>query len=347
VLKRFEAGKLKGNDGGDDRRRKRSPRSPVATWTEQEMVDGKQTPCLSIVLRTRGCSWWQKTGCTFCGYCNDAHPGVGEEDMLAQLDSVSDRFDAHDFVKIYTSGSFLDPDEVPGSVQRKAVELFGQGRLLVESRPEYVNRSSMDELVSGTGSLELALGLESSSNEVLKKSVRKGFAFKDYTRAATTAREAGARVRTYLILKPPFLTESGAVDDTVRSIKDASPYSDVISVNPVNIQARTITEHLWRHGMYATPWLWSVVDVLVKGSIHAKDVRLVSSPTAGGKSRGAHNCGRCDRRVMDSISRFSMEGDVGLLEDAGCDCRRAWNAQLVLEDGTLGGYPDMRRDIRD
>jgi uncharacterized Fe-S cluster-containing MiaB family protein len=56
-----------------------------------------------------------------------------------------------------------------------------------------------------------------------------------------------------------------------------------------------------------------------------------SHPTAGGMRRGAHNCGACDRRVIDAIEEFSL----GLREDFAdldCPCRETWRAQLDLQD---------------
>ena len=47
-------------------------------------------------------------------------------------------------VKIYTSGSFLDPDEMPLEARDeilKRLEALGIARLVIESRPEYVTAS--------------------------------------------------------------------------------------------------------------------------------------------------------------------------------------------------------------
>ena len=35
------------------------------------------------------------------------------------------------------------------------------------------------------------------------------------------------------------------------------------------------------------------------------DCRLIVHPTAGGKIRGAHNCGKCDDSIIKAIENFS------------------------------------------
>src|SRR2546428_2897730 len=142
-------------------------------------------------------------------------------------------------------------------------------------------------------------------------------------RAATVAREAGATVKTYLLIKRPFLTEREAIEDAVRPGHDADPHSDTVSFNRVNDQSRTIVDRLVRRGEYRPPWLWSVVEVLER----TRDLKahVKSHPTAGGLVRGAHNCGTCDRRVVNAIEEFSLglRADFG---DLSCACQDVWRA---------------------
>src|SRR2546428_11865268 len=157
--------------------------------------------------------------------------------------------------------------------------------------------------------LEIALGLESTNENVLKYAVNKVWGLKEHARAASIAHELGATVKTYLLIKPPFLTEREAIEDAVRSGHEADPYSNTVSFNPVNVQSRTIVDRLFRRGEYRPPWLWSVVEVLERTrhlKAHAK-----SHPTAGGMLRGAHIRGISDRRGENEIEEFSL----GLRDD--------------------------------
>ena len=143
------------------------------------------------------------------------------------------------------------------------------------------------------------------------------------------------------VLACPHVTEPGALSDIRSSIAAAAPLSDVISINPMNIQRRTSVERLWRNGLYSPPWLWTLVEALRGG----QDIRIVSHPSGGGKARGVHNCGDCDDGILGGIKRFSLDGDARHL-DISCGCRDLWRAQVDLEDHALRDGIDYRKDFR-
>src|SRR5438046_10431356 len=96
--------------------------------------------------------------------------------------------------------------------------------------------------------VEIALGLVSINDCAFRQSVNKVWGLKEPAHATDLAHAAGARVKTYLLVKPPFLTEREAIEDAVRSGHEADPYSDTVSFNPVNVQSRTIVDRLFRRG---------------------------------------------------------------------------------------------------
>jgi radical SAM enzyme (TIGR01210 family) len=165
---------------------------------------------------------------------------------------------------------------------------------------------------------------------VLENSINKGFELKDYIKAASTLKDLGIGVKTYLLVKPPFLSEREAILDAVNSAKVVADYTQTISFNPVNVQKYTLVEKLWRNGEYRTPWLWSVVEVL-RQSHKLKGVRLMSSPTAGGTKKGAFNCGKCDKEVLQAIEKFSLTQDISYLDAPDCECKNMWEDILNIE----------------
>ena len=67
-----------------------------------------------------------------------------------------------------------------------------------------------------------------------------------------------------------------------------------------------------------------------------------SAPTAGGKARGAHNCGRCDKEVLRAIGFHRLSDDMGELQAVpDCGCRARWEAQLELEGYQQGPFAPM------
>ena len=167
---------------------------PVATWTERELLDGEQVEAGVAILRTRGCYWSIREGCAMCGYFNDTVPGgVSTEALLAQWAQVIPHLTGKRYAKIYTSGSFLDPTEVPLDFAIQAMaEMHAAGveKVLVESLPEFVHARHMD--YGAAPALEVAIGLESATPLVLDKCVNKRMKWDGFTRSSANARNAGA-----------------------------------------------------------------------------------------------------------------------------------------------------------
>lgn len=317
---------------------KRSPSQLEACWKEKDLIEGEISDAMVIILRTNGCCWAKSGGCNMCGYRSASLSDVTEDDLNKQIDEALARYKGEPFVKIYTSGSFLDVKEIPVSIRDRIFREFSEcRRILVESRPEFVKKDVLSGL---PGTLTIALGLESSDPDVLRMSINKGFTPEDSRNAGLMIKDAGLAVRTYLLLKPPFLSESAAIEDTIRSALFADEFSDEISINPLNVQRGTLSERLWRSGDLRSPWIWSLVKVMreLSGKVGA---RLMSSPSGGASSRGVHNCGKCDRELLDAIERFSFSQNINDLNIT-CGCIEAWETYLESEK-ILGTAADLDR----
>lgn len=321
-------------------------KSPVAVWSEKDVVDGQVVDVLAVVLRTRGCFWSSKSGCLMCGYSNDCSSSVTGNDLVAQFELAMTRHSSQPFLKIYNSGSFFNEDEIEFEAQVKILALATQkaGRVLVETRPEFVTKEKLENAAKLVKKLEVAIGLETASDDIRRKCVNKGFQFSDYEKACELLKKHDASIRTYLLLKPPYLTEKEALDDAISSVKKASEHSQVISVNPVNVQNRTVVEALWKSGSYRPPWLWSLVEVL-KASSQLINIRVISAPSGGGTRRGTHNCGLCDRVVLDAVREFSLTGNASVFDKLNCKCKEEWLDLLDLERyaGTVGDLARLAR----
>lgn len=317
-------------------------RSPVAIWKEHDSIEGERVQAFVVILRTRGCWWSRERGCTMCGYNAESLDGIQPEHLRAQLSKALDSYGGEDFVKVYNSGSFLDEEEIPKEVRNEVLRSFGAAkRILFETRPEFVTQEALEEMPLER--VSVALGLESASDAVLGGCVGKGFTLDDYTRAARLLGSFKVPLRTYLLLKPPFLTERASIEDASISVAYASKYSESVSINPVNVQAGTVVEDLWRRGDYRPPWLWSLVEVLKTATDDGP--RVFSSPTGGGTPRGAHNCGRCDRNLLEAVQRFSFSQDRREFDGFGCRCAEEWRALTEFQD-VMSTSVDVERHLR-
>ncbi len=312
-----------------------SARRYVNLWTEAEALGPERVSAFVLILRTRGCYWADLKGCSMCGYAKDTlGRSATPEELAEQLARAVDRYRGEPYVKLYTSGSFLDDREVDPASREAIVAAFSgrARRLLVETLPEFATPERLEPLRRAfAGELEIALGLESTDPGVLARLVHKNAPPSEYLAAADRIRARGLRAKAYLLLKPPYLTEAEAADDVVRSVEVAAPHFDALSINPVHIQNGTVVEWLYHRRRYRPPWLWSLVDALARGATLRGDARLVSFPTAGGLPRGPHNCGRCDRDVLRAIETASLDQAFDGLEGLDCGCRAEWETTRRLE----------------
>ena len=325
---------------------KRRDDEAALVWREKELLDGELVDAGVIILRTSGCSHFHKGGCSMCGYNIESSGSVTPENIRKQFLRAVERLGDVRFLKIYTSGSFLDEREIPRDVAGEILRYAADHgtRLLFETRPEYVTYETLDRILKAHDRLEVALGLESANDRVLRYSINKGFTVKDYDDAARRLADRGIDVRTYILLKPPFLTEAEAIADARAAVAHASEVSKTVSLNPVNVQRGTLVERLWRNWAYRPPWLWSVLEVL--RTSEKAGSRIVCDPTGGGKERGAHNCGRCDGVILDSIRAFSLSQDISKLGAPECECKDIWRRILDSEGFVVGGTCDLQRFFR-
>ncbi len=295
-------------------------------WKEKELLDGKVANAMVIVLRTRGCGWSHVAGCSMCGYFKETYD-AGYEEIKKQIDEAYRKYGNEEIVKFFTSGSFLDVKEVPRELQIYAIEKFSKAKkIIIESRPEFIKNLEWLE-----GNIEVAMGLESANDRVLEHSINKGFRFRPWLKNAKLVKKLGKKLRVYILIKPPFLKEMESIKDAINSAKKVANIADVISFNPVAIHGKTIVESLWNRHLYRPPWLWSVIKVIREtkkfyGGMIKCDV------VAGGMARGAHNCGKCDKKILRAINEFNLKQDEKIFDEIECDCREEWLDFLELEE---------------
>ncbi|MFD1514611.1 archaeosine biosynthesis radical SAM protein RaSEA [Halomarina rubra] len=324
------------------------PREPTRVWLDEDNTPSGVRTSLTIILNTGGCRWARAGGCTMCGYVAESVDGgtVAHEDLMAQvqycLDHEEERGDEPaDLIKIYTSGSFLDEREVPAETRDAVAETFAdRERMVLESLPDFVERERLADFTDRGIETDVAIGLETATDRVRHDCVNKYFDFADFEEACAEAEAAGAGVKAYLLMKPPFLTESEAVEDMKRSVRRCADVDGchTVSMNPTNVQSYTMVEELFHAGGYRPPWLWSVCAVLEETA--DVDAIVVSDPVGHGSDRGPHNCGDCDDRVQRAVKDFDLRQDPSVFEQVSCDCETTWEA--VVEREKSFGMPLAR-----
>ena len=314
-------------------------------WTSEDNVAGKKGTALYVILPTIGCYRYRiGEACYMCSYPVEA-PKVpkSQEELVEYFKKALKKIEGKKgpiAVRIFTSGSFFDEGEVKRETRRKIFSILAEmdnvEEVVVESRSELVRYDAVRELVEILSGkyFEVAIGLETANDDVADVSINKGNTFEEFVRASEAIREAGANVKTYLLLKPIFLSERDAIEDVKESIKKAAPYTDTFSINVTNIQRGTTYERLWEKDEYRPPWLWSVVEILKWAKENFPEKRILSDPVGAGSKRGPHNClTDYDRTIGKAIKKFSATQDLGYIENLKPECREEWG--YIVENGLL------------
>ncbi|NHK30304.1 MAG: TIGR01210 family radical SAM protein [Asgard group archaeon] len=334
-------------------RKKRDTSDAIASWLESDYLLKGPGEALVIILNSKGCQWGLGSfgGCSICGYSNETTENITATDLINQTKKVLEIFSKKNFqaIKIFNSGSFLDETEIPVEAQERIFNMINEfeniSEIIVESRPEFVTKKSLNRLtkiLDENKQLEIGIGLESSNDFIRLNNINKGFLFTDYTKAVNIALKEEVRIRSYLLLKPPFLTEQEAIADTYQSVIDAiEAGSRSISINPVNIQSGTLVYDLWQNGLYRSPWFWSVRKVLkdawetirAKGINHLVD-RILCDPSGTGTYRGVHNCYKCNNQFIKSLKEYTVNQKLTSLDTITCSCYDLWQELLQQEQAS-------------
>jgi radical SAM enzyme (TIGR01210 family) len=275
-----------------------------------------------------------------CGYVNDSsrdQPIPSEKIIRKIKDLLLENHENKPIhLKIYNSGSFFDQLDVPKNLRDQLIRLLQETpnvfKLSVESKSEYV-LAHLD-LIKEIGEqlapkeLEIGIGLESSNDAIIRDCHNKGTTLDGYNQSVRLLRPLGIGVKTYILIKPPFLTEAETISDAIETaIAAAKIGTDVISFSPCNVQSGTLVDYIYRQDRYQPPWLWSVLYVVQVIRSLYPSILIICDPIAAGKPRGAHNCGKCDSQVLGEITRLTVpESHPQALSElsAICSCFNKW-----------------------
>ncbi|UJG42908.1 MAG: archaeosine biosynthesis radical SAM protein RaSEA [Candidatus Heimdallarchaeum endolithica] len=322
---------------------KRSTSRRLVAWVEDHRLRTGPAKAIVFILPTRGCSWAlsRSGGCSICGYLydNPQKPDFSEmlSDFSSKLSSLIDPSLSYS-IKLFTSGSILDSLEVPKQVLISILhELQPYSssikELVLESRPSYVTEEKLTLLRDhfDIAKVEIAIGLESANNAILRDSINKGFFWEDFERATKRVFSFGAKIKAYLLFKPPFVSEFDSILDIFNSVKQVVSLGvDTVSINAINIQRGTYLSSLFEKNFYRPPYLWSLVHICQELSTLYPNLRIICDPVAGGKKRGAHNCGSCDSAIVQALKDFTLSQDPSILQDLpSCPCKLEWKSYLL------------------
>ncbi len=205
------------------RAEKVDPEAPHGVFLEQERLASGDVASSGVVLiANRECPW----RCLMCDLWKGTTPEtVPEGAVTRQVERAVQEWRnlgaLPEQVKLYNSGSFFDPGAIPAADYAPIAQRVSFARhVVVESHPLLVGdrARSLRDLLSG--SLEVAMGLETAHPEVLAK-LNKGFDLRQFSRAAEFLANEGIALRVFLLVNPPFLGGASGLEWVVKSAEHA------------------------------------------------------------------------------------------------------------------------------
>ncbi|MHA2306300.1 MAG: hypothetical protein ACXACU_13010, partial [Candidatus Hodarchaeales archaeon] len=71
-------------------------------------------------------------------------------------------------------------------------------------------------------------------------------------------------------------------------------------------------------------WLWSILYIIQEVKQLFPELKIICEPTAAGKQRGVHNCGKCDKTVLSLIQELINNDPIPKDLSEICSCFTTW-----------------------
>lgn len=310
-------------------------------------LECKQVKRIIFYLRGVGCSWCKLDygGCSMCGHFH----GTTKSDLMpegAHLQQFKIEYAKYDFkefpiVCIYNAGSLLNKEEIRNFDFIEILKIIEADKnikhIIIESRPEFVTESTMQVMndVLKSTSVEIGIGLESTSEIVRDLCINKGFSLSDYISAAKLVKRYNFNLLTYLTVKPLFLTIDESIADVVESLRKLKQLTDVVSLEPTSIQKWTLVDYFYSQGVYKIPSGWILKDIIteIKDDINyfGFELRIGGFEFYPTPHHYISNCQRCTGDLYNAINSFNVNKRIDEILELQCECIKTYEIEKYNE----------------
>lgn len=296
------------------------PFRPYHMLVEQEYsADGRLEDVATVFLTNRECPY----RCLMCDLwknTTDQRVPIGAipeqiRYALAELPSAS-------HLKLYNSGNFFDAQAIPIADLPEIAALVASFRtVIVECHPKLCrDRCGQFQQLCGT-QLEVAMGLETSHEATLQQ-LNKQMTTDDFAMACEKLLDDGIRVRAFVLLRPPGVSEEQGVEQALESTRFAFDCGvSCCAIIPTRA-GNGIMEQLLADGLFQSPTLTSLERVLEetlswqRGRVFADlwDVRQFSG------------CGQCVDRRIERLQQMNFTQRIA----TSVECERCSDGVALL-----------------
>lgn len=323
-------------------------------------LDGHEIKRLIVYLRATGCQWMlddENGGCAMCGHLAGTTRGrkITAEEYEKQFETIINQIDFKDIpmICVYNAGSFFNDNEISPEARKSIYDMINKipeiKHVIFESRPEHITEEKLQVLTQAIVGrrIEIGMGLESSDEYIRQMCLNKGFKLIEFQTAIKLLKKYDVKSLSYVLLKPPFLGECTAIEDSINTISWAFKQGiDVISLEPISVQKNTLIHLLYSMGDYRPPWIWSVLKVMIKvhdlGLVRIGGFEFFPPPEVC-----THNCPVCNELCINAIENYNATNNIQVIKDAldmDCiNCKHKWYDELedhVSIQGKIDAFLD-------
>jgi radical SAM enzyme (TIGR01210 family) len=230
------------------------PFRPSGFFVEEEpRAGGGTTRAATVLITNRECPW----RCLMCDLWKNTLEGPTPKGAVpAQIRFALEKLPSANVLKLYNAGSFFDRAAIPTEDHREIAALAGGfERVVVESHPALVGDACLRfrDLLGGP-QLEVAMGLETANEEILKR-LNKGMTVADFQAAASFLLRNRISLRVFVLVGLPFLRKEEWPAATRASIAlSFRAGARVVSLIPTRLGNGAL-EELERQGEFQLPTL--------------------------------------------------------------------------------------------
>ena len=239
------------------------PQKPYSWLVEKERTrSGKIEDTGTIFLSNLECPF----RCLMCDlWKNTTNKSVRKGDIPNQIEWALKQMPEVKHLKLYNSGNFFDKKAIPEEDYSQIASLLSDFEtVIVESHPKFINKKCLLFKEMLKPELEVAIGLETVHLDVLQK-LNKQMTLNDFSKAVRFLAENGIRSRAFILLRPPFLSESEGIFWANKSIDYAFEVGvQCCTVIPVRA-GNGAMDILMDNGNFSLPKLNSLEAVLDYG----------------------------------------------------------------------------------
>jgi radical SAM enzyme (TIGR01210 family) len=289
------------------------PNRPYGFLIEPEcMVDGHVEDVATVFLTNRECPY----RCLMCDlWRNTIDMALPIGAIPQQIDFALGQLSSAKHLKLYNSGNFFDRKAIPPEDYPDIASRARKFRsVTIENHPKFCGLESVRFRDLLNTELTVAVGLETVNEGVLRR-LNKCMTLGDFEKAVSFLLRHGIGVRSFILLRPPFMGETEGIDWAIRSLSYAfSVGVECCSVIPTR-SGNGALERLQASGDFEPPTL-SSMEIVLEAGLRMRNGRVFMDLW---NIEEFYKCTYCGSKRKDRMNRMNLSQKIVPPIQCSCD----------------------------